>query len=59
MVMRSIAKAEVNAGRPAQAVKTMDRMVSLFSAKGLNKFVLKTIGKQAAEVKSALAADGE
>jgi hypothetical protein len=59
MVMKCLAKAEVKAGRPAQAVKTMDRMVNLFSAKGLNKFVLETIGEQAADVKSAVAADAK
>jgi hypothetical protein len=59
MVMQRLASAEVKAGRPAQATKTMDRMVKLFSAKGLNKFVLETIGEQAAGAKSALAADAK
>jgi len=59
MVMKTLAKAEVKAGRPEQAAKTMDRMVNLFSAKGLNKQVLETIGEEAEVEKTALAADAK
>jgi hypothetical protein len=59
MVMQRLAYAEAKAGKPKQAAQVMDRMVKVFSGKGLNPNVLRTIGEQADATKEALAKDGK
>jgi hypothetical protein len=59
MVMQRLATAELKAGNPEQATLTMDRMVAVFSDKGLKAQVLETIGEQAQAAKTALVPDAE
>ena len=54
MAMRRLAQAEAKAGNPQQAAHVMDRMVEVFTEKGLNPSVLHTIREQAEETKVAL-----
>jgi hypothetical protein len=57
MAMRRHARAEAKAGSPAKAAKVVDRMLAIFTAKGLNPQVLQTIDFQAEETKEAIAAE--
>ena len=57
MAMRRHAGAEAKAGSPAKAAKVVDRMLAIFTAKGLNPQVLQTIRRQAEETKEAIAAE--
>jgi hypothetical protein len=56
-VMRTIAHAEMKAGDLDKAMATVDKMVSVFRKKGLNKRVLKHIQASAAAEKAALSAE--
>ena len=59
MVMRTAARAEAQAGRPEQVAEVMDRMVEIFTEKGLNPKVLQTIEEQAETTKATLVSEGE
>lgn len=59
MVMRTLAGAQAKAGRPDQAADVMDRMVEVFSEKGVNPAVLHTIAEQAEETKRTLTKETE
>ena len=54
MAMRRQARAEARAGSPVRAAKVMDRMVSIFEAKGLNEHVLQKVRRQAEATKQAI-----
>jgi hypothetical protein len=53
--MRKHARAEARAGSPVKAAKVMDRMVSIFEAKGLRAPVLEKIRMQAEATKQSIA----
>lgn len=57
MAMRRLARAEARAGNPEQATKVMDRMVGIFTKKGLNPHVLQTVSREADATKAVIAAE--
>lgn len=57
LVMRRLARAEARRGDLGRAGAVMDRMVALFTARGLNPVVLGQIRKQAELTKQALSAE--
>jgi hypothetical protein len=57
MAMRRLAHAEARAGHVDKAAKVMDRMVGIFSDKGLNPQVLQKVRNQAELTKEAISAD--
>jgi hypothetical protein len=59
MVMRTAARAEAQAGRAEQAASVLDRMVAIFTNKGVNPNVLQTIKEQAETTKATLVSEGE
>lgn len=59
MVMRKHARAEARAGRIEQADQVMDRMVEVFTEKGVNPNALRTIKAQAEATKAELAEEAE
>jgi hypothetical protein len=59
MAMRTAARAAARAGRPEQAAETLDRMVEIFTDKGVNPAVLRTVTEQAEATKAGLVSGGE
>jgi hypothetical protein len=56
-VMRRLARAEAKAGNTERVGAVMDRMVDVFSEKGLNPYVMQKIRDQADATKAALASE--
>ncbi len=59
MAMHHLAHAEAKAGKPRLATGVADRMVTVFTEKGLGAGVLRTVNRQAEELKAELEADRE